>query len=746
MQNSDLLQSQVEETKQLADGEKGNAGKVTIWRKEIEFAKEYEKCWKREAEIYVKDYENEEQASMHIWENPEYIQPKRYNVFWANTQTLKPLLFSKLPDPNITQNFFDNDEIARLASEMMERSVSVCLKHTDAEDEFEKARDDYLVTGRGVVRVVYEPEEIIELEETEIIFEEDGTEREQPKIDVDSSKKSIRIEFVRYDQILTSTENEWKNLRWIGFRHLMSKEQLVERFGAQKASRVDLTATIDLATDITKKDESVSIFKRAVVWEIWDKESKKVHWVTESGEEVLLESIDDPYQLKGFFPCPKFLGLDAGLRNILPIPLYRMYRSQAQELNDIDRRLHSLTGQLKFTGIYKSSAESQDIENLFNGDDGKISPAKAMMNVDDIKKGIMFKPIIEIAATIDKLEQRKALVINNIREITGLSDIVRGVSAPTETATAQELKGDFAISRIQPLQKNVENFIRDSVRLIAELIVENYDIVELSKMTNLKIVDLEEIAKTTGEKQKQLMEEAVSLLDKKDPEFLQKMQELQAQAQAGFQRTMKKAQNDLKGFAATPDQLREIDRMIKDDKLRGFTISIETDATIKVDQNQEKQDRIEFVGALSNFAGAMFPLVQSGILSEDAFNKFLLFTASPFKVARNIQELLIKDADEDEQKQPDPEMIKQQREMQKDQQEIAFKEKELQVYYELGKEKNSIEKAKVIKDMQQFEDNLEFEDVNREADRQAKTAQDVIKQRTEILSQQIKNFGKGENK
>lgn len=732
--NNELQESQVETQKQLADGERGNAAKVQIWRREIKFAQEYAKNWTKEAENYVKDYENQEQASMHIWESPDFAQPKRYNVFWANTQTLKPLLFSQLPAPNITQRYFDDDEVARIAAEMMERTISYFLECADAEEKFKQSRDDYLVVGRGCLRVVYEPEQIIELDETETIVNEEGVEIEQAKTDVDKTKKAVSLEFVKYEDILISTEQKWKDLRWIGFKHLMSKEQLKEKFGSQKASKVDLTATIEIEpSDATRFKDDVSIFKRAVIWEIWDKTEKKVHWITEDGEEVLLESIDDPYQLQQFFPVPKFLGIHEALSSLLPIPLYRMYRSQALELNEIDKRSRSLTQQLKFVGIYKATAESQDINSIFNGEDGQMSPAKTMMNVDDIKKGIMFKPIVEIAAVIDKLEQRKIVLINNIREITGISDIVRGVSAPQETATAQELKGNFAISRIQPLQRQMELFVRDAIRLIAEMIVENYDITELAKMANLKIVDLDEIAQQTKAKIEAQYKEAAQLVDINDPERAQKLQLLQQQGQAGFAKTMKKAQLDLKGFACTPEQLEQIDQLIKSDKLRTFSIDIETDSTIKADQQQERSDRLEFVKALNGFAGAMLPLVNAGVLTQDAFNKFLTFTAAPFKVSRNVQELLIKDEEDQEQK-PDPELQKQQIEAQLTQQKLQVDAQKNQMDYEIAKEKNNIEKARVHKDIQEFQDKLEFEDINKEADRRAATAQEIIKQRTQILN------------
>jgi len=126
----------------------------------------------------------------------------------------------------------------------------------------------------------------------------------------------------------------------------------------------------------------------------------------------------------------------------------------------------------------------------------------------DIKNQIYIKDIVPIANTITILTQQKAQIINNIREITGLSDIVRGVSIASETATAQRLKGDFAISRIQPLQKANAIMIKDTIEIMAELICENYRIEELAKISGCQIVSLKDIAETAQDNQNMLLQEA----------------------------------------------------------------------------------------------------------------------------------------------------------------------------------------------------------------------------------------------
>ena len=80
--------------------------------------------------------------------------------------------------------------------------------------------------------------------------------------------------------------------------------------------------------------------------------------------------------------------------------------------------------------------------------------------------------------------------------------------------------------------------------------------------------------------------------------------------------------------------------------LRSFSIDIETDSTIEVDQQREKTERFEFISSVTNFASQFTPLVQAGILQPDAFNEFLGFIARPFKVGRNLEEFLLSKPEE----------------------------------------------------------------------------------------------------
>lgn len=728
---------------------------VDIWRREIDNAKNYHEKSKEIAKQYQELYESQEQE-----QETRLSLKSTYPIFWSNTQVLRPLLFSKLPKANITQSFFNDDEISRISSELVERLLTYLLKESDAENQIEKIRDAYLVQGIGIPRIVFIPPEPIEIkskkkkeklemedegesenedESSSKDYSEDMSEgetedtEEETSYETDESKKSFVIEFVDYQDFLKSTEKEWSKLRWVAFKKYYSRRELVEYFG-KKGEKVPMTNV--KYESLNQDSQQDDLYKMCEVWEIWDKENKVCHFITFAGDGYVLSSEEDGYNLKNFFPIPMPMGLNESKR-LLPSPLYSKYKNLVEDLTDIHDRISSLVKQAKFTGAYTSFAEKSDVENIMNGEDGEFKPLKTTANIDDARKLVVFKPLNEIANTITILRTEKMALKQDIQEITGLSDIVRGASVASETATAQQLKGNFAISRIQPLQKEVEFTIRDTLRLLAELAVEKMSINEIIKITGLKVVDVDLILTNAKQSLEMEKQQAITLLDPQQPDFQEKLAMLEQQVQIGFQKTVKDLQDQLKGFVIQFKDLPKLAKTIKDDKLRCISIDIETDSTVKIDQNQEKMDRMEYIRTISGTIQSMVPAVQTGVISKDALNEFVIFASKPFKVGRNLENYL-KNEEPIEEK-PDPQAMMAQAEMEIRQQELQLKAQEITGKLDLEQQKVNVEKAKVLNDQNKFEQKIEFEDANKQADREAKRLDMKVKAGTELVNEQIRN-------
>ena len=90
------------------------------------------------------------------------------------------------------------------------------------------------------------------------------------------------------------------------------------------------------------------------VFEIWDKRKKKVyHWV--KGADKPLKELDDPYQLKGFFPCPRPLLANATTNNYRPITDYHIAQDQYNQLDVLYCRIQLIIEAIKVAGLYDAS-------------------------------------------------------------------------------------------------------------------------------------------------------------------------------------------------------------------------------------------------------------------------------------------------------------------------------------------------------------------------------------------------------
>jgi phosphoserine aminotransferase len=105
-----------------------------------------------------------------------------------------------------------------------------------------------------------------------------------------------------------------------------------------------------------------------------------------------------------------------------------------------------------------------------------------------IKDAIAWMPVKEIAEALVAIVGLRKTLIDDVYQITGISDIVRGQGQASETATAQEIKTQWGSLRIRKLQRQVERCVRDVFVIAAELICSKFSPQTLQSMTGIAIL------------------------------------------------------------------------------------------------------------------------------------------------------------------------------------------------------------------------------------------------------------------
>lgn len=399
----------------------------------------------------------------------------RLNLFSANLQTQRALMYGKTPRVDVARRFEDpKDKVGRVAAEILQRCLNTSIEKgsDDYKAALAQALDDRLLVGLGMVRLRYEAE-FEEQEEVPAQLDDEGVEL-APAYTPEPIKtfEDVKVDYVHWSDVIWSPCRTWGELRWVGFRAYLTVDQLKERFGAEKAKQVPLSKKANDRGDTVQNDP----WQRAAVYEIWSKDDEKVYWFAE-GMEQILDVKDDPLGLDGFFPFPRPLLANATNDSFMPRPDFIMAQDLYNEIDYVSTRITLLERAVKVVGVYDRSAEGVR-RMLTEGFDNDLVPVDnwaLFAERGGLKGQVDWMPIDQVVAAMDKLRDYRAELIKLTYEVTGMSDIMRGEQQAGETATTSALKAKFASVRLQSAQDEFARFASDTLRIKAEILCRHAD-------------------------------------------------------------------------------------------------------------------------------------------------------------------------------------------------------------------------------------------------------------------------------
>lgn len=638
------------------------------WRKEIEAAEKRDKRWVERGRKIIKRYRDEraDQAAPNR---------KKFNILWSNVQTLYPAVYAKAPLPVCERRFLDNDPIARVASTIWERSLRYEIEDNGFHEAMRRLVLDFLLPGRGQAWVRYEPtfgepaspEQVGEspyddptdegspnpgyggtvpggMEGAYSAGPDAGTGAPGAPLDPDGAQEATLlyertgVDYVNWEDFLTSDGRTFEEVTWVGRRLYMGRAQLVEKWGKDKGRKIPLESVKSNDQRQARDGEKIT---KATIYEIWCKESKKVFFFAKGYDECI-EELDDPLHLQGFWPCPKPLLATTTNDTLTPVPDFAEYQDQADQIDELTQRISMLTSALKVAGVYDSSAK-QMARLLDEGMENKLVAVDnwaAFSEKGGVAGAIMFLPIKDIAEVLLGLYEAREKLKQDLYEITGISDIIRGQGEASETATAQQIKGSYASQRLGHRQGEVARFARDLIAIVGEVVAEQF-----STETLIQISSIMQNDGVTAMQQMQEMQAGPEPVDESGgagmsmpggPPVAEPGSVPPPMAAGGAVPSAPGAAPIDPEMAKT-QRVMEAIALLRNEKLRGFRIDLETDSTIALDAQQEKESRVEFITAIGGFlekavlAGQAFPIM------IPLLGKMMKFTVRGFRVGRDLE-------------------------------------------------------------------------------------------------------------
>ena len=599
-----------------------------------QYDKEFAK-WEGRVEKILKRYRDDRTTT---------TAQSHYNILWANVQTLKAATFSRMPKPDVSRRFKDSDPVARVASMILERALDFEITHSeDFQHSLTACVYDRFLGGRGTTWIRYEP--VIESDQFQVSETDEETESAGEYLDIEQAP----VDYVHWRDFGHQYGRTWAEVNCVWRKVYMNREALKERFPEDQFDMLWKQIPLDASPDEPRQKMTEGTVKQALIYEVWDREKKCVYWISKSMGKIL-DKREDPLGLEEFFPCPEPMYSTLTNESLVPVPDFTLYQDQANELDTLSDRIKGLVDAMKVRGFY--DAANADLGRLFTeGDNNTLIPVKnyaAFAEKGGIGGSVQFVDLTPIANALNMAYQAMAQVKQQIYDITGISDIIRGASNAGETATAQQIKGQYATLRLKTYQDEVARFASQILRIKAQIICQHFQ-----PETIMKIGGAELLSDTD----KQLIPQAMELL--------------------------------------------------KDNPMRTFRVEVATDSMLYADEQQEKADRVEFLSATSQFIEKAIQGAQAVPEMTPILMDLLKFGVQGFRVGRTLEGEFDSFADAEKEKQaqaqanpqppqPSPDEIKAQAEAQKMQMEGQLEQMRLQ----LETQKLEFEKYKVDQDNQ----------------------------------------------
>jgi hypothetical protein len=432
----------------------------------------------------------------------------------------------------------------------------------------------------------------------------------------------------------------------------------------------------------------------AVIYEIWDKETGKVLWLSKSLGKIIDER-DDPLGLECFFPCPKPLYSTMTTDSLEPIPDFVIYQDQARELDTLCDRIDGLINALKVRGVYDAS--SSELQRLFSeGENNTLIPVDnwmAFAEKQGMKGAIDLVDITPFAQALAQCYQAMEQVKGQIYELMGIADIQRGQSDPNETLGAQIIKSNNASGRLKTMQHAVVDFATTLLSIKAQIICNHF--------TDETLVQISGAMQLAPQDQ-QLIPQAIALL--------------------------------------------------RDQASKNFRIEVTSDSMIYQDEQQEKADRVAFLSAVGSFFQTAIPMAQTLPETTPMLLEMLKFGVTAFKAGKQLEGVIDQTADDmrmayeqtkGQPKPPAPEIQKIQMQAQ-----IEQAKMQSQAQLEQMKMQNQMQLEKAKQEYQAQENQLKFQleeqrnQMDREMELKVSQMKMMTERNTQVLLAHINNGAK----
>lgn len=408
-----------------------------------------------------------------------------FPIWWSNTQITQSAIFNRQPKPDVRRRIQDSRSDKQIAT-AIERCIAYQQDTTPFFDHACRSVTEFLVAGLGVSRLYLktdtEEQPVANPLTGEPIIDETGQPLTQPVI----TGQYVCLEYVPCELFRWEPCKDWEDCNWVSFDRWMSAAEIQREFKVDVKDRG--------GNDSANGENRPSQQKYAnlhLVHEIWDKRRKQIITIcgTGSKDTDVLKVEKDKYGLKSFFPCERPMMLNIRSGELTPTPEYHWLSEMCEEIDALTERIRGIIKGLKDVAVFDASF-GEEVARIMDQDDGARVPVPGLiqkLGQSSLKSMFQSEDLQQKAEVMVQLVNERERAKMELFELTGIADIVRGATKASETATAQQIKSNWASVRLSTKTREIAMHWRGTFRIMAELISEHFEAEQLMAQTGIQI-------------------------------------------------------------------------------------------------------------------------------------------------------------------------------------------------------------------------------------------------------------------
>jgi len=417
---------------------------------------------------------------------------RRMNCWWSLVNTMLPAYYSSTPKAEVSLKKKAGSSLYTLAGTILERNVQ---HEMDDGFDFDQVGLDsalqYLLTGIGVLWARYEPN--ISTKSVKIgliksatgqILDASGKPyegKEEPQegehglfIERECECKEDEgavLDVVNYDDYLVSDARNQGEIEWRARRAWLSEEEALETFGADIADELSFDSFPEnIAKNRDKRDKMDG---KAELWEIYCEEAGKVFWCQVKGSDSILQSGEPPIEFEGFYPCVEIRSYTDPL-SVIPRSDYEHVKDQILEVERLTTRIAAVTQAIRTNFAYDSTLK--ELEDFMTGDLKGVPVVNwpSYKGRGGLANSMEFMNVQPYVQALEVLQNAREVAWNKLCESLKCSDLLRGQTDPTKTATANRLENAWSSLGLIVRQNQFANFIGGAIGKLGTIIAQQF--------------------------------------------------------------------------------------------------------------------------------------------------------------------------------------------------------------------------------------------------------------------------------